>query len=200
MEARELKANVRKESGKEQARRMRREGLIPAVLYGPGTDPVSLSVNASDLKTALKGAEENVLIKLIIDDSGRLMEKNSLIRELQIEPLTNNFFHADFYALRMDQESTFDVPIHFEGQPVGIEKGGELQYLKREIKVSCLPSELPDCITVDISRLDVGDAVLIGDLSLSESIRCFDSKDIVLVTIAALHGVNKAEETEEASS
>lgn len=100
----------------------------------------------------------------------------------------------------MDQESTFDVPIHFEGQPVGIEKGGELQYLKREIKVSCLPSELPDCITVDISRLDVGDAVLIGDLSLSESIRCFDSKDIVLVTIAALHSVNKAEETEEASS
>ncbi len=84
MEARELKANVRKESGKEQARRMRREGLIPAVLYGPGTDPVSLSVNASDLKTALKGAEENVLIKLIIDDSGRLTEKNSLIRELQI--------------------------------------------------------------------------------------------------------------------
>lgn len=75
MEARELKASVRKESGKEQARRMRREGLIPAVLYGPGTDPVSLSVNASDLKTALKGAEENVLIKLIIDDSGRLTEK-----------------------------------------------------------------------------------------------------------------------------
>ena len=198
MEARELKATVRKESGKGQAKRLRRKGLIPAVLYGPGTESLSLSVDASDLKTARKGTEDNILIKLIIDDSGKRVERNSLIKEIQFEPLTGDFFHADFYAIRMDHKLTFDVPIHFEGQPVGIEKGGELQYLKREIKLSCLPSALPDCIPVDISKLDVGDVILIRDLSLPESINCFDSKNIALVTIASIQGVKKAEETEEA--
>jgi len=194
MEARELKATVRKESGKAPARRLRRKGLVPAVLYGPGTETLSLSVNASDLKAVRKGTEDNLFIKLVIDDCGNQTEKTSLIKEIQFEPLTGIFFHADFYAVRMDHKLTFDVPIHFKGQPVGIEKGGELQHLKREVKVSCFPSVLPEFIAVDVTGLDLGDAILIRDLCLPESIQCVDAEDIALVTLISPPGGQKAEE------
>jgi len=202
MEARELKASVRETSGTGSAKRLRRKGLIPAVLYGPGTETQSLSVDASALKTIRKGHEDNMFIKLLIDDSGKHAEKTSLIKEIQIEPLTGDVFHADFYEVRMDHKVTFDVPIHCFGQPVGIEKGGELQHLRREVKVSCLPSALPEFISLDVSGLDVGGAILIRDLCLPESVHCVDAEDIALVTIAALHGAKQeaAEEAEQPST
>jgi len=192
MEAHDLKATLRKESGKAPARRLRRKGLVPAVLYGPGTETLSLSVNASDLKAVRKGTEDNLFIKLVIDDCGNQIEKTSLIKEIQFEPLTGDFFHADFYAVQMDHKLTFEVPIHFKGQPVGIEKGGELQHLRREVKVSCFPSVLPEFISVDITGLDLGDAILIRDLSLPETIQCIDAEDIALVTVTSLHASKDA--------
>jgi len=188
MEAHDLKATLRKESGKAPARRLRRKGLVPAVLYGPGTETLSLSVNASDLKAVRKGTEDNLFIKLVIDDCGNQIEKTSLIKEIQFEPLTGDFFHADFYAVQMDHKVTMEVPIHYVGQPVGIEKGGELQHLLREIKVSCLPSALPEFIPLDIAGLDVGDAILIRDICFPEGIVCVDAEDIAVVTVTALHG------------
>jgi len=188
MEAHELKAITREESGKGSAKRLRRKGLIPAVLYGPGTETLSLSVDASALKAIRKGSEDNLLIKLVIDDSGKQTEKNSFVKEIQLEPLTGNVFHADFYAVQMDHKVTMEVPIHYVGQPVGIEKGGELQHLLREIKVSCLPSALPEFIPLDIAGLDVGDAILIRDICFPEGIVCVDAEDIAVVTVTALHG------------
>jgi len=185
MEARELKATVRKDAGKGQAKRLRRKGLIPAVLYGPGTETLSLSVKASDLKTVRKGTEDNLFIKLMIDDSGNQSETTSLLKEIQYEPLTGDFFHADFYAFRMDHKLTFDIPIHFQGEPVGIDKGGELQHLKREIKVSCLPSALPEFIPVDIGGLDLGDAILIRDISFPEGVHCIDLEEVALVMVTS---------------
>ncbi|SEM45724.1 LSU ribosomal protein L25P [Syntrophus gentianae] len=198
MEARELKATLRENSGKGSAKRLRRKGLIPAVLYGPGTETLSLSVDASDLKTIRKGHEDNMFIKLLIDEAGKQVEKNSLIKEIQTEPLTGDVFHADFYAVRSDHKVTLEVPIHFTGQPVGIEKGGELQHLRREIKVSCLPAALPEFIPLDISGLDVGDSILIRDMHLPENISCVDSEDIAVVTVSALHAAKKEEAAEGA--
>ncbi len=198
MEARELKATLREKSGKESAKRMRRKGLIPAVLYGPGTETLSLSVDASDLKTIRKGHEDHMFIKLLIDEAGKQVEKNSLIKEIQTEPLTGDVFHADFYAVRMDHKVTFEIPIHFVGQPVGIENGGELQHLRREVKISCLPSALPEFISLDISGLDVGDSILIRDLSLPESISCVDSEDIAVVAVSAPHAAKAEGAGEEA--
>ncbi|OPY91424.1 MAG: 50S ribosomal protein L25 [Syntrophus sp. PtaU1.Bin208] len=201
MEARELKATLREKSGKESAKRMRRKGLIPAVLYGPGTETLSLSVDASDLKTIKKGHEDHMFIKLLIDEAGKQVAKTSLIKEIQTEPLTGNVFHADFYAVRSDHKVTLEVPIHFTGQPVGIEKGGELQHLRREIKVSCFPSVLPEFISLDISGLDVGDAILIRDVCLPENVICIDAEDVALVTIASPHGgIKQAAPGEEAAS
>lgn len=144
-----------------------------------------MSVNASDLKTVRKGAEDNLFIKLMIDDSGNQTETTSLLKEIQYEPLTGDFFHADFYAFRMDHKLTFDIPIHFQGEPVGIDKGGELQHLKREIKVSCLPSALPEFIPVNIGGLDLGDTILVRDLSFPEGVHCIDPDEVALAMVTS---------------
>jgi large subunit ribosomal protein L25 len=105
---------------------------------------------------------------------------------------------VDFYVVRMDHKVTLELPIHCTGQPVGIEKGGELQHLRREVKVTCLPAALPEFISLDVSGLDVGDAILIRDLCLPEGIQCLDAEDIAVVTVSALHGAKKEGAAEEA--
>ena len=183
MEATELRACVRKESGKGPARRFRKEGLIPAVFYGRGEEAIHLSVNAADLLKIIKAKKENIFIKLLIEGEERL-EKLSLIKELQIEPVSRRFYHADFYEIRMDQKLTIDVPLRFVGAPVGIQNGGELQHLKRDMKVSCLPSVLPDFIDVDVSGLDIGNSIKIQDIKVPKGLAVLDPGDVSVAIVA----------------
>jgi large subunit ribosomal protein L25 len=183
MEATELRASIRKESGKGPARRFRKEGLIPAVFYGRGEEAILLSVNAADLLKIIKAKKENIFIKLLIDGTERL-EKLSLIKELQIEPVSRRFYHVDFYEIRMDKKLTIDVPLHFVGAPVGIQNGGELQHLKRELKVSCLPSVLPEFIDIDVSGLDIGNSIKVQDIKVPEGIEVLDPGDVGVAMVA----------------
>ncbi len=201
MEAIELNALVRKETGKGPARRLRSAGLIPAVFYGRGTESIPLSVNSADLLKLMKGRQENVFIKLIINDSSKKLEKLSIMKELQTEPVSRRFFHADFYEISMDHKLTFEVPIHFKGNPVGVENGGDFQHVKRELKVSCIPTKLPEFIEVDISSLDVGDHLKVSDIQISEDMTILDSKEAVIASVSApkvtIATVEPVEEEEE---
>ncbi len=183
MEATELKACIRKESGKGPARRFRKEGLIPAVFYGRGEEAILLSVNAANLRKIVKEKKENVFIKLLIEGEKRL-EKLSMIKELQIEPVSRRFYHADFYEIRMDHKLTIDVPLRFTGTPVGVLNGGDLQHLKRDLKVSCLPTALPDFIEVDVSGLDIGNSIKVQDIKAPEGIAVLDPGDVGVAMVA----------------
>jgi large subunit ribosomal protein L25 len=185
MEAIELKACIRKESGKGPARRFRRDGFIPAVFYGRGDQATLLTVNASDLLKIVKKKKENIFIKLLIDGE-KPLEKLSLMKELQVEPLSRRFQHADFFEIRMDRKLTLDVPLHFVGLPVGVTNGGELQHLKREVKVSCLPDALPDAIEVDVSGLDIGHSIKVQDLTVPEGITVLDPGDVGVAMVAVV--------------
>jgi len=197
MEATELKACVRKESGKGPARRFRKEGLIPAVFYGRGEEAIPLSVNAADLRKIIKEKKENVFIRLVVEGEKRL-EKLSMIKELQIEPVSRRFRHADFYEIRMDHRLTLEVPLHFIGTPVGIERGGELQHLKRDLKIACLPSALPDFIEVDVSNLDIGHSIKVQDIPVPEGISVLDPGDVGVAMVAVVKvSVPQAEEAAE---
>lgn len=198
MEINELKVRVRNQSGKGPARRLRSEGFMPAVFYGPRAESTQLAVNAKELMKLLKDKEENLFIKLLIGDEN-ITEKLSMIKELQIDPLTKRLLHADFYEIRMDQKITFDIPIHFIGEPSGIDKGGEVHHLKRDLKVSCLPNKLPDFIEVDLSQLDIGDAVRVQDISIAEGITILDPGDAAIATVSTTRvtaEIGTAEETE----
>jgi len=194
MEATELKACIRNTSGKGPARRFRKEGLIPAVFYGRGEEAIHLSVNAAELLKIIRAKKENVFIKLRIDGEKNL-EKLSLIKELQIEPVSRRFYHADFYEVRMDHRLTLDVPLHFAGIPVGVVNGGELQHLKRDLKISCLPSVLPDFIEIDVSGLEIGDSIKVKDIRVPEGIAVLDPGDVGVAMVAIVKvSVPQAEE------
>jgi large subunit ribosomal protein L25 len=193
MEAIALSAVVRKETGKGPARRLRMAGGVPAVFYGPRAETTPLSVNASDLFKLLKKREENVLIRLVIDDGGEKLEKLSMLKEVQLEPVSRRLRHADFYEISMDLPFTFDVPLHFKGTPAGVEEGGELQHVKRDLKVSCIPSKLPDAVEVDISGLGIGDSFKVSDIVLIEGLTVLDDADSVIASISAPRAAVKAE-------
>jgi large subunit ribosomal protein L25 len=197
MEAIALNALMRKETGKGPARRLRMAGGVPAVFYGPSAESILLSVNASDLLKLLRKREENVFIRLIIDDGSKKQEKFSMVKDVQMEPVSRRFYHADFYEISMDRPFTFNVPIHFKGLPAGVENGGELQHVRRELKVSCLPTNLPDFIEVDISGLNIGDHLRVSDVRAIDGLTLLDAGEFVIASISAPKAVIVKTETEE---
>jgi len=202
MKISELKVHVRNLTGKGPSRRLRIESSIPAVFYGPHSESLPLAINASDLMKLIKDKEENVFIKLLIGDENKI-EKLSMIKEIQADPLTKKFLHVDFYEISMDQKITFDIPIHFTGEPIGLDRGGELHHIKRDVKVSCLPGNLPDFIEVDVKSLDIGDSIAVKDIQFNSDIVVLDPEDAVIAAVSALRVTRETEapeETEESDS
>ena len=196
MEISELKASRRKDTGKGIARRLRKDGFVPAVVYGSKTEPVLLSVNSAELMKILKGKEENVFINLHVDN-GNKIEKFTLIKELQIEPVSRKFLHVDFFEIDKKQAITLDIPIHFTGVAPGVETGGELHHIKRDIKVSCLFAVLPEFVEVEVSGLNIGDSIKVHDIKLPEGITVLDPEDTIIASVTAPKVTVKVEEVAE---
>ena len=196
MEISELKASRRKDIGKGVARRLRKNGFVPAVVYGSKTEPVLLSINSAELIKILKGKEENVFINLHVDNDKKI-EKFTLIKELQIEPVSRKFLHIDFFEIDKKQAITLDIPIHFTGVAPGVETGGELHHIKRDIKVSCLFAVLPEFVEVDVSGLNIGDSIKVHDIKLPEGITVLDPEDTIIASVTAPKVTVKAELVEE---
>jgi large subunit ribosomal protein L25 len=186
MEVTDLAAQIRKEQKKGPARRLRQTGYVPAIFYGRSAENILLAVKNDALVKIHKDKKDHAFIKLIIDDGKRKIEKLSLIKELQVQPLTGKFYHADFYEVDMKHKLTVDVSLRFVGKPVGVDNGGELQHIKREVKVSCLPADLPDHIDVDVAGLDIGDSIKIKELTIPQGITILDSPDSAVAAVAVI--------------
>ena len=201
MEITELAAQVRKEHKKGPARRLRQQGFVPAIFYGRSSENILLTVNNKELIKLHKDKKDHSFIKLIIDDGGKKkIEKLSLIKELQVQPLTGKFYHADFYEVDMEHKLTFEVSLRFTGKAVGVENGGELQHIKREVKVSCLPANLPDHIDVDVSALNIGDSIKVKELTLAEGITVLDLPDAAVAAVAVIKIAKPTPAEEEAAA
>jgi len=185
MEAIELKASIREKSGKGPSRRYRMEGLVPAVIYGRGDSAVPLTVSEEDLQKIIRSKNEKRFIKIVLDGE-KQMEKVSMLKELQVEPLTRRIFHADFYEISMDHKLTVDIPLQFTGTPVGVTNGGELQHTKRDLKISCLPANMPDVIVVDLSAMDIGDSLKVKDIVLPEGVAAVDHPDVGIAAVVSV--------------
>jgi len=201
MEVVELKAQVRKGSGKGVSRKLRASGSIPAVLYGSGSDSTSLSIRSAELVDLLRAEKgEAGFIKLIIQGEGQNLEKLSMIKELQTNPVTHTLIHADFYEIRMDRKLTMDVPLHLIGQPIGVEMGGEIHQFKRDLKVSCLPSAMPKFVELDISALDIGNTLRVADVKLAQGVEILDSDDAQIISVVAKRAIEEEKPVEEAEA
>ena len=202
MEVTDLAAQVRKEQKKGPSRRLRDKGFVPAVFYGRSAENILLAVKSDELIKLHKDKKDHAFIKLIIDDEGsKKIEKLSLIKELQLQPLTGKLYHVDFYEVDEKRKITMDVALNFIGKAIGVENGGELQHLKREVKVSCLPLDLPDHIDVNVTDLEIGDSVKIRDLKVAEGVTLLDRPDTSVASVAIIK-VAKVEEAakEEAAA
>lgn len=183
MERIELQTTVRKTTGNSPARSLRRSGQIPAVLYGPKIEPVLLAVNIKDLENVLKqGNAFQVILNLVIQN-GKKKTKAAMIRELQTHPVSGNFIHIDFYEIDMKRQINVMVPVITTGQSVGVENGGMLNIVRREIELLCLPGDIPEAIEIDISDLEIGDSIHIEDIPLGENVEVSADFNFTVVTV-----------------
>jgi large subunit ribosomal protein L25 len=186
MEHRELEVALRAGRGKEAARRIRREGNIPAVLYGRKTPTFHLTVKPEELKKILtSGAKENTLIGLKVKGPGsdKVGSPVVMLKDLQIHPLDRSYLHADFYAVAMDEKIEVDIPVRLAGKAEGVKVGGIQQQAMREIRVRCLPSEIPEFLEVDVSALKIGDSLHVRDLTPPEKFEIVSEKKFTLASV-----------------
>ncbi|MCI0453779.1 MAG: 50S ribosomal protein L25/general stress protein Ctc [Candidatus Dadabacteria bacterium] len=174
----------RDKTGKSVARKIRREGAIPAVLYGRETKSIPLTVNPLDLKKALStDAGENTLLEIHIKGDGEEITKIALLRDVQYDYLKSRPIHFDFQEVMMKELITVKVPIRIVGKAQGIQEGGILEEIMREIEVECLPASIPNVIDVDVTQLGIGDSLHISDLVLPENITVLQEPEQTIVTI-----------------
>jgi large subunit ribosomal protein L25 len=164
----ELEVFLRTKTGKGAAHRLRSEGQIPAILYGRGMETCALTLKPGELRKILTtGAKENTLISLKVSGPGsdKIGNRVVMLKDLQMNPIKGTYMHADFYAVAMDEKIEVDVPIHLVGKAEGVKAGGILEQPRREVRVRCLPTEIPEFLEVDVSALKIGDSLHVQDMA-----------------------------------
>jgi large subunit ribosomal protein L25 len=175
-----LKAEGRDGVGKGAARKLRAQGRVPAVLYGPDLDPHRLTVDANELWHALHtDAGMNVLIDLQLDGETYL----SMPREIQRDIVRGTLLHVDFLRIRKDVAIQVDVPIHLTGESVGVKEGGVVEHHLWELRVEVLPTQVPESVAADISRLSIGDSIHVSDLHLPQHVTVLTPEEETIVSV-----------------
>ncbi|MFW6381299.1 MAG: 50S ribosomal protein L25 [Bacillota bacterium] len=182
----EIEVEARKETGKGAARKLRRQGKIPGVVYGKERNSQPLSVDPRDLYDKIN---KNAIIDLVID--GEQESETVMIKDYQRDVIKNKLLHVDFQKISMEEKIDVTVPINLVGEAPGVQEGGVLQQLMREVEISVLPEDIPEEIDLDISELEVGDSLQVQQLQ-SEGIDVLASPEDVIVTV-----VTPTEEIEE---
>ena len=183
----DLKGELRTVLGKGEANRLRRAKRLPGVVYGGARGPIPVTVNPAELLTALTGGE-NVLINLALQGGAQPETHTVIVKELQLDPVKGRPMHADFLEISMERKIRVEIPLTLTGEPVGVKtKGGILGHQLRQLHVECLPLQIPESFSVDVSGLDVGNAIHVRDLTVGEGIRVLGDPERVIasVTIAA---------------
>jgi large subunit ribosomal protein L25 len=192
-----LTAKPRSVKGSRPAGRLRREGLVPAVVYGLGADTVSVTVAARELQHILSGASgANTVITLQLDGDGG--GQLALARQIQRHPVKGTLLHVDFVRIRADQTVTAEVPLHLEGEAEGVKNGGLLEQALFSLSVEALPADLPPAITHDVSPLDIGGQVHVRDLDVPATVTVTTDADELVVQVVQPRGLDLPEEGEAA--
>ncbi|MGM0413859.1 MAG: 50S ribosomal protein L25 [Bacillota bacterium] len=181
MERFQLEAEAREKTGKGVARKIRREGKIPGVVYGRERSPQPLIVDPLKLKGKL---DANAIVDLTIkSNDGEGSTETVMIKDYQKHVIKNELLHVDFHHISMDETITVTIPIETVGKAFGVQEGGVLQQLMREVEIECLPTDIPDKFELDITELDVGDSLQVSDLDVGDKIELVSSLDDVIVTV-----------------
>jgi large subunit ribosomal protein L25 len=193
----ELLVTPREHTGKKEVKQIRREGMIPGVLYGHGFEALPLTIEGKAFKSLLRHDGLHGLLVLNVEgvkDSRHTV----LIKELQRHPLRDEILHVDFQKIRVDEELTADVSLIFTGEPEGVKAGGILQHYLYDVTVQCLPKDLPEAIEIDISHLELKENLRISDLPSFEGVRYLNNPEEIMVAVAPKRIKEELEVAEEA--
>lgn len=179
----DLSVSKRERTGTGAMGRLRKQGSIPAILYGRTHASTTLQVDGKTFtKIVEHSASDNILVTLKIE--GEAKEQLALVQEVQHDHLKGGILHIDFHAIAADEEIHAEVPVELVGEPAGIKQGGVLEYIHHNLEVRCLPKNLPDKLPVDVSHLNLNDAVHVRDIPLPEGVRTRMDGDVVIAMVA----------------
>jgi large subunit ribosomal protein L25 len=182
LETLEIQANARAAGGKNHARRLRRSGKIPAVLYGPKTQAVALELDKKDFSTRVALLQGSHLVRLK-SSLPELAEKVALVKEMQFHPISGDVTHADLYEVDLAAKIQVQVPLRFVGKAAGVTRGGILQPIVREVEVECLPMDIPGFFNVDVSALDIGDSIHVEEIQMPADVNLVFESNFAVVTV-----------------
>jgi large subunit ribosomal protein L25 len=182
-----LTVQTRTQVGRNAIKKVRKEGLIPGVIYGVGQEPINLEVNRRQLSTVLAhSSSENILLELEIVDGDNKRSSLAMIQEVQHHPIQRQILHVDFHAVSATEKITAEVPIETIGEPIGVKtSGGLLEHNLRDLEVECLPGDLPDRIEVDVTSLDINQSIHVKDLKLPPGVEAVTDGDLTVVAVSA---------------
>ncbi|MEX1115971.1 MAG: 50S ribosomal protein L25 [Akkermansiaceae bacterium] len=176
-----LKAAPRLRTGSGRLNQMRREGWIPSVIYGRGTENINLKVDAKTFSDLLAhSSSENIIVNLEIEGQGTRL---AFLQSIQHDPLSGKTLHADFRSIDENTAITAHIPTHLNGESPGVKAGGLIEQYVHAIEITCLPNDLPETLEVDISHLQVGDSLHIGDITYPSGVRATHAADVVVAHI-----------------
>ncbi len=198
-----IQSTMRDKTGKGAVRKIAVDGCIPAVVYGHRHPSIPLTLNAQEIKKLFKTGQhttgEYQLFNLLIEGAKDHKAATVMIKEIQTHPITDKIIHIDFLAVNMDEKIVASVQIRVTGKPAGVKAGGILRQILREIEVKSLPNEIPSHFTVDITTLEIGQALHVSDLTDDEKIQLLSDPEATVVTVLAptVQEETKEEEGEE---
>lgn len=179
----QLAVEVRETGGKGVARKLRVAGRIPAILYGQGKDPLSLTLEPRVLEKLLKDEGHNALVDL---EGAGVGSRTVLVKSLQRHPVRGNLIHADFFEINATETITVSITLHLVGTPVGVSMdGGIVDHQLREVELDCLPRAIPESIDIDISELELGDTLHVSDLVLPKNVEMKTHSELAVVSVVA---------------
>lgn len=188
-----LKAAPRARTGSGRLNQMRREGWVPSVIYGKGTENMNLKVDAKTFADLLAhSSSENILVNLDIEGHGTRL---AFLQSIQHDALSGKTLHADFRAIDENTAITAHIPTHLNGESAGVKAGGLIEQYVHAIEITCLPNDLPETIEVDISGLQIGDSLHIGEIALPAGVKATHAADVVVAHIGKPAGAVSEEAT-----
>ncbi|HVS16882.1 MAG TPA: 50S ribosomal protein L25 [Thermoanaerobaculia bacterium] len=191
-----IEVSRREMTGTGANRRLRRTGQIPAVVYGTGGDPLAIQIDDRKVHRLIKESGENAVFLLRLQ--GTEQSRHTMIREIQWDPLTGRLVHIDFQRVKMDEVVRVHVPIELLGTPLGVKnEAGLVDFVTREIEVECLPGDIPDHLSVDISELHIGQHVEASDLPIPDKVTLVTEASRVIAAVSHAKLAAAAEEEEE---
>ncbi|MDW7674887.1 MAG: 50S ribosomal protein L25 [Bacillota bacterium] len=195
-----LEAAVREQHNKGAVKQLRASGYLPGVLYGKNNDAIKLTILLKEFEQAIHRGAGKGLINLNLNNGGKVTKVPVMIKEAQTHPVKGMYTHVDLYQVNLKEKITTEVAINLQGEAKGVKEGGLLQQQLRVLEVKCMPTAIPESIVVDVSALEIGDQLLVEQLTVPQNIEILSDLEKLVVNVVAPRAVEEEAEEDETAA